>query len=210
MKIAGPLWLASRSPRRRQMLIEAGYQINVFPADLDDANLRSGQVSPINWVMALAYLKARRVADLLRGSLHDYAAWWDEWAGYRKAGVVLGADTVCVRRDEILGQPRDETDACRMLHALADGEHETITGVCVLPLDSAHRIFLFDRAVVHVGALSEPQIAQYIATGDWRGKAGAYNLSERIDAGWPIECHGDPATVMGLPMRKLKQFTIGD
>ena len=49
-------------------------------------------------------------------------------------------------------------------------------------------------------------IYSYVAGGEWRGKAGAYNLSERIQAGWPIECKGDPTTVMGLPMRKLSRL----
>jgi len=54
-----------------------------------------------------------------------------------------------------------------------------------------------------VGAIDDGRIEAYVWGGDWRGKAGAYNLSERVEAGWPITCEGDPATVMGLPMRRL-------
>jgi septum formation protein len=196
VKFAGPLWLASRSPRRRQMLEELGIQLKVRAPDIDDAVLRRGDVSPAWWVLALAFLKARWVADVLRQS--------------RSAGTVLGADTVCVVDDQVLGQPRDANDARRMLRLLRNAEHQTITGLCFIELSTGSRYFLFDRAIVRVGNVTDDQIEQYIASGDWRGKAGAYNLSERIDAGWPIECMGDPATVMGLPMRKLRQFTIGD
>ena len=192
MRIRGPLWLASRSPRRRQMLEQLGITLQVRAPDFDDAVLQRGGVSPAWWVLALAYLKARRVADLLRPSV--------------SSGIVLGADTVCVRDDEILGQPCNADDARRMLRLLRNAEHETITGVCLIDLarGGGARTLLFDRARVRVGNLTNEQIEHYIASGDWRGKAGAYNLSERIDAGWPIECAGDPDTVMGLPMRKLK------
>jgi predicted house-cleaning NTP pyrophosphatase (Maf/HAM1 superfamily) len=54
-----------------------------------------------------------------------------------------------------------------------------------------------------IGELQEEQIQEYVASGAWRGKSGGYNLADRIEAGWPIECEGDPATVMGLPMVKL-------
>ena len=191
MRIRGPLWLASRSPRRRQMLEELGIELRVHPPDIDDAVLQRGNVSPGWWVLALAYLKARRVADLL----HDSGI---------GGGTVLGGDTVCVVGTQVLGQPRDADDARRMLRLLRNARHGTITGVCLIDLAGGSRSFLFDRAIVRVGTVSDGQIDQYIASGDWRGKAGAYNLSERIEAGWPIECVGDPATVMGLPMRKLE------
>jgi len=193
VRIRGPLWLASRSPRRRQMLEELGIELQVHPPDIDDAVLQRGNVSPGWWVLALAYLKARRVAHLL----HESGA---------SRGTVLGGDTVCVARAQILGQPRDADNARRMLQLLRNARHETITGVCLIELAGGSRSFLFDRAIVRVGNLSDAQNDQYIASRDWRGKAGAYNLSERIEAGWPIECVGDPATVMGLPMRKLERI----
>lgn len=186
------------------MLKEAGLDPCVHPPDIDDAVLKPGAVGPAIWVVALAYLKARRVADLLHDAVNDYAAWWDQKWIRAAQGTVLGADTVCVAGNELLGQPRDAADARRMLQRLRNAEHQTITGVCLLSLDSMARFFLFDRATVRIGALSDRQIQEYIANGGWRGKAGAYNLSERINAGWPIECAGDPATVMGLPMQRLK------
>jgi len=75
-----------------------------------------------------------------------------------------------------------------------------------LLLLAPRRWLVADRAVVRVGPISDEQIEAYVASGEWRGKAGAYNLSERIEAGWPIECLGDPTTVMGLPMRRLPEW----
>ena len=204
---ASPIWLASRSPRRRQLLMEAGIDARIMPPDIDDSRLRHGEVPPEWWVMALAYLKARRVSELLRAA--DPAA----------RGIVLGADTVCALGRETLGQPRDAQDARRMLRLMQGREHRTLTGVCLLTMGTASRhqgvkasssiwprLIVFDAAIVRIGELSENQIEMYIASGDWRGKAGAYNLSERIDAGWPINCLGDPTTVMGLPMQRLTQW----
>jgi septum formation protein len=60
-----------------------------------------------------------------------------------------------------------------------------------------------DRATVRLGRIAPPEIDGYVASGQWRGKAGAYNLAERLEAGWPITYEGDPGTIMGLPMRRL-------
>jgi septum formation protein len=194
--------LASASPRRRLLLEDAGWRTRIEPPDLDDGPLVPGSVSPGQWVMALAYLKARCVAERL-GAIGDGA-------------IVLGADTVCVHRGRILGQPRDAEDARRMLRAMRGDEHCTMTGVCLLIRDehgrdsclagsnSRRREMFVDGARVRIGPVTDREIDAYIATGDWRGKAGAYNLSERQAAGWPIECEGDPATVMGLPMKRLR------
>lgn len=186
-----PLWLASRSPRRRQLLVEAGVDACVRPADLDDADLRPGAVSPEAWVMALAYLKARRVADALRA------------AAPSGRGTVLGADTVCVHEGVILGQPTSAEAAGAMLRRLRAATHWTITGVCLLELAEGRRHLLVDRACVRWGAVTDEAIDAYVRDGAWRGKAGGYNLAERLDAGWSITCEGDPATVMGLPVRRL-------
>ena len=93
-----------------------------------------------------------------------------------------------------------------MLAALRDETHETITGVCLISLADGRRWLLVDRATVRYGHVSDKEIDRYVRSGEWRGKAGAYNLQDRFSAGWPIECEGDPATVMGLPMRRLQPW----
>jgi septum formation protein len=190
MSDARCLWLASASPRRRQLLEEAGVAMRVLAPDIDDGVLRPGPVPPAQWVAALAYLKARRVADLLR----------TRGAG----GTVLAADTVCVVCGAIVGQPADADAARLMIRALRGREHETFTGVCLLALQPSPRTLFADRAVVRVGPLSDTQIDRYVESEEWIGKAGGYNLAERLDAGWPMEFRGDPTSVMGLPMRRLR------
>lgn len=209
---AGPqLWLASRSPRRVELLAAAGIDATPLPADIDDGALRHGEVPPEWWVMSLAYLKARRVMDTLRKrcltpcfSDHLKEKVSDTFSG-QGDGMVLGADTVCAVGRTVLGQPRDADDARRMLSLVRGREHRTITGVCLLTLLRPDwRLIVFDAAIVRVGDVTDAQIEDYLVSGQWRGKAGAYNLSERIAAGWPISCLGDPATVMGLPIERMQ------
>jgi septum formation protein len=198
MRLAGPIWLGSASPRRQLLLEEAGIPVHVMPPDIDDAELQRGFVTPEQWVMALAYFKARRVAQLIEAQ-HPTAHRRDS----RTAGTVLAADTVCVHREVILGQPRTADHAREMLKAMRDDVHRTITGVCLLPLPVRDRRLCVDVTEVCIGPIPDHRIERYIESGDWRGKAGAYNLSERLADGWPIECRGDTTTVMGLPMNRL-------
>jgi septum formation protein len=128
-----------------------------------------------------------------------------EWPFAPGELMVLGADTVVWKESarEVLGQPRDAPDAERILRLLESGEHEVITGVALIDAGTGQRDIFVDRARVRVGALGEERIREYLAGGQWAGKAGAYNLRERLEAGWPIEYSGDPGTIMGLPMEKL-------
>ncbi len=197
MKFAQPIVLASRSPRRRQLLEEAGIRVHVLPPRLDDGELTPQGQTPEQWVLELALLKA---LDVVKQVSSDKEL---------KTGTVLAADTVCVHQGEILGQPADAAHAEAMLSALRDSAHRTISGVCLVRLADGERMLFVDEAEVYIGKLSDAEIREYVESGQWQGKAGGYNLTERIDAGWPIRCEGDPATVMGLPMQRLRSLLNG-
>ena len=179
------LHLASQSARRRELLARHGVEHDAAHPGIDDGQLSPGNVSADQWVASLAYLKAVAGAQAA------------------KSGPVLGADTVCVVDGEMLGQPDDADDASRMIRLVENRAHEVVTGVALVWPGEARREIFVDRAVVSVGQIGEGRINEYIASGQWQGKAGAYNLSERMAAGWPITFSGDPSTVMGLPMRAL-------
>lgn len=189
--------LASRSPRRRELLNGAGIEHDAAHPGLDDGELAPGGVTPEAWVTALAYLKAKSALD----------------SGTVKAPIVIGADTVVVHNGQLIGQPRDEAHARWMLEELSHADHDVLTGVALVDALTGRRRLFVDRAHVRVGALTDTEIETYLATGEWHGKAGAYNLSERIAAGWPITFDGDPGTIMGLPITALKaelaQFALG-
>jgi septum formation protein len=189
------LILASQSPRRRQLLSQHGLEHEARHPGVDDAELEPGRVAPEAWVAALAYLKAAAGLSSLRPE------------GLPSPLVMIGADTACVKDGDLIGTPADAAEASAILHRLQDGQHDVVTGVALIeqgdPFTPPRRTIFADRARVTVGHIGEARIDEYIASGDWKGKAGGYNLLERIQAGWPISYTGDPTTVMGLPMQSL-------
>jgi septum formation protein len=142
----------------------------------------------------MAYLKAAAASHQKLHATLDSA---------RPIGVILGADSVVAVGDEIIGQPRNQADARRIIEQLADREHDVLTGVALLCPVTGRREIFTDRATVRVGRLDARSVDEYLASGQWRGKAGAYNLRERIAAGWPITFDGDPGTIMGLPVKMV-------
>lgn len=181
--------LASRSPRRLLLLREAGYRVETIATFIDDGQLEPGRVTVAQWTAALAHLKATAAA---RNSITPGAN-----------ALIIGADTIVECDGRIIGQPRDADHARQIITDLANREHDVITGVSIVHVATDREILFTDTARVRVGRIPEEEIESYVASGQWRGKAGAYNLAERLEAGWPIEYEGDPATIMGLPMRRL-------
>jgi len=193
LSTSAPLVLASRSPRRRALLGEHGVMHMAVEPGFDDSELVPGRVDAGQWVAALAYLKA--------------------WAAMRAGpfagkATVLGADTACLKGEKLIGTPQDADEAGAMLRELSGGEHEVLTGVAMIRPDGTRTMFV-DRATVRVGELGEDRIREYIDSKEWNGKAGGYNLRDRLDAGWPITFSGDPTSIMGLPMGKLKGRLAG-
>lgn len=182
------------------MLAQAGLAVIAEHPGFDDSVLEVGGVSgcPERWVAALAYLKARAGADLSR----ERGAQW-----------ALGADTACVLRTAssvtTIGTPRDADEARAMLRSMLprpgepDKLHEVLTGAALVHAGDLRRVVFVDIAHVRMGAVDDATLDAYLASGQWAGKAGAYNLADRQAAGWPLAVEGDPTTVMGLPMRRL-------
>ncbi len=115
--------------------------------------------------------------------------------------VVLGADTIVVVDDEILGKPRDAADAARMLRLLSGRAHEVITGVCIVCLETGNRKLetRSEPTKVFFQRLSPEEIENYIATGEPMDKAGAYAI-QGIASRWISKIEGDYANVVGLPV----------
>lgn len=187
------LILASTSPRRRSLLEEAGYAHEAMPPGFDDATLHWDRATPPDQYTAdLALLKARAVIDRLGGLPADT--------------IVLAADTIVVKNGSVLGQPMTSEQALDTLKMLVDGSHVVMTGVAVFGPGLTR---FTDHADVQVGLIGEPVLRAYVDSGQWKGKAGAYNLFERLEAGWPITYRGDPATIMGLPIKRLRPILDG-
>jgi septum formation protein len=117
---------------------------------------------------------------------------------------VLGADTIVVVNGEILGKPTDRADAERMLRALSGTRHRVITGVALLEPDGRRRI-TSDVTCVTLRGMSEREIADYLDSGEWIGKAGAYAIQETADR-FVQKVEGSWSNVVGLPMETVGQL----
>lgn len=175
---APQLILASASPRRRELLLQAGYQFTVEPAEADET-ARPGE-DGIALALRLAQTKAEAVQARHPGE------------------VVLGADTVVEAPDgELLGKPADAADAARMLRLLAGATHAVVTGVCVC--SPARTEAAAALTYVTFQALDDAAIAAYVGSGEPMGKAGAYAIQGRA-ALWIPRILGEYSNVVGLPL----------
>ena len=169
--------LASASPRREELLQQAGFTFKVTASGVPE--LRSPGESPIAFVTRLAREKAQNVA-----SKSDASA------------IVIGADTVVVCDEEVLGKPADAADAKRMLRLLAGRTHQVITGVCVLSGDVVE--LAAEVTMVQMLTISSHEIEDYVASGEPMDKAGAYAIQGRA-ARWIPRIQGCYFNVVGLP-----------
>jgi len=187
------LILASASPRRRELLASLAPRFDVQPCSRAEPQDRPATLSPPAWAEALAYFKARSVAE-------DHPGCW-----------VLGADTVVVCRGELLGKPADADDARRMLELQAGRESAVITGVSLVQVaERVQRIIRHERTRVWMRD-DAAAIAAYVAGTEWQGKAGAYGIQDVGDrliqriagsfsnvVGLPLECLGRLLAAAGL------------
>ena len=181
------LVLASASPRRRELLAQAGFSFEVHPAHIPEDPLPDED--PIAYVVRLAREKAGAVFAQLSGTQlsSDGAA----------ALQVLGADTTVTLDNHILGKPEDAADAARMLRMLSGRTHRVITGVAVVTSNTAE--VAAEVTGVQFLTLSDEEIAEYIATGEPMDKAGAYAIQGRA-ARWIPRVQGCYFNVVGLPI----------
>jgi septum formation protein len=180
------LLLASASPRRQELLRNAGIAFEVQPADIPEDPLPGEGAREC--AERLAREKAVAVARL-RPDL-------------RPNDVVLGADTVVVVDGQLLGKPCDAADAARMLRLLSGREHEVITGVCLVVNGQpsvASESVASETTLVTVSEITERDIADYVASGEPMDKAGAYAI-QGIASRWIPRIEGDYSNVVGLPV----------
>jgi len=181
--MARMLVLASASPRRQELLRNAGIAFEVLPAHIAE-ELRPKEHAK-DCAERLAKEKALVVADL------------------RPGDAVLGADTVVVVDDQILGKPVDAADAARMLRLLSGRTHQVITGVCLVA--DGQCLVASETTRVAVAEISEKDIADYISTGEPMDKAGAYAI-QGVASRWIPRIEGDYSNVVGLPLAVVNRM----
>jgi septum formation protein len=181
-----PLILASQSPRRSEILSRLGVRFSILPSR---AKERFGKGSPKAQARRLATEKAAEVVRRLKSR------------GAAK-GWVLGADTIVVRGGKLLGKPKSDAEARRMLRGLSGQTHEVITGLALLPLGLGKPWIAHESTKVSFRDLSEAEISDYVATGEPMDKAGAYGIQGAAGA-FVRGIRGDYFNVVGLPMARL-------
>jgi len=176
--------LASSSPRRRQLLSEAGYQFEVVPPGINESAFDSARLSARRFAEKLALAKANSVAE--------------RFADY----VVIGADTVVDSNARIIGKASDAEDARRIITRLFSAPHKVITALAVIRKSDGVEMVESDVTVVYPRQLTTEQIDEHISSGLWVDKAGAYAIQENGDR-FIERIDGSLTNVMGLPIELL-------
>lgn len=184
--------LASVSPRRKQLLAEAGYEFTVVPPKIDESAFVLEGASACEYAERLALAKARDVAGRFPGCL------------------VIGADTVVDFQGEIVGKAADAEEAERITRKLFSASHKVITSVAIVRMADGVEIIESETTTVYPKKLTAEQIAEHVKSESWRDKAGAYAIRESGDE-FVERIEGSLTNVMGMPMellqRLLKRFT---
>lgn len=181
--------LASASPRRRQLLTDAGYSFEVDPPDENVESSDGLKLSPEELVAYLAFQKARHIA------------------AKHSTGMVVAADTVAECNGEILGKPGDREHAGHMLRAMRGTVHFVHTGICVWRRPDDRKSVRTATTTLRMSALDDSQIESYLDSGLWQGKAGAFGYQDDLE--WVQIIEGDADNVVGLPMQLLANMLNG-
>lgn len=184
--ITEKLILASKSPRRSELLRAVGWSFEAVPADIDET--QQPDETAVDYVKRLAIEKAEAVAARV------------------SSGLILAADTTVVVDEHVLGQPEDDADARRMLKLLNGRWHEVLTGVAFLRAGQNYvAVSDYECTRVKFSEMSDEEIDWYVATGEPRGKAGAYGIQGRA-AILIEEIEGDYFNIVGLPLRLVYEL----
>jgi septum formation protein len=177
-----PLTLSSASPRRKQLLEQAGFIFETLPPDESAEDVRRVRESPEDYVQRLAFQKAKNTADKL------------------EQGIILGGDTIVLCGENILEKPADREDARRMLLHLRGQIHQVLSGLCLIKKTRDEMVIRQVTATTQLmmQPISDEEIETYLNTEQWQGKAGAFGYQDGND--WITLLEGSESNVVGLPM----------
>ncbi len=195
MALTQKLILASGSPRRVELLAQAGIEpARLMPMDLDETPKRAEHPRSLAW--RLSAEKARAALLAIKGE----PAWNDSY--------ILAADTVVAVGRRILPKPDLVSEASSALHLLSGRSHRVYTGVCLITPDGKLRQKIVDTKV-RFKRLSGADIESYLASGQWRGKAGAYGI-QGIAGSFVVKLVGSYTNVVGLPLYETVNLLGGE
>jgi septum formation protein len=179
------LILASSSPRRRQLLEEAGYDFEVEPSWIEEPE-PAAEEPPETYAAQRAWRKAAEVANR------------------RGTGLILAADTVCAVGSQILNKPRDRADAERMIRLQEGHDTDVVSGLCLYRADRHEWVGAIEVSVVRFRPLGQRERNDYLESGRWHGKSGAYGVQDRDP--FVSVIRGSFSNVVGLPLERLSEL----
>jgi septum formation protein len=179
------LHLASRSPRRRELLEQAGIPFRLLDVEVDES-----LAAPLRAELVAVYLSSKKA--IAGANLLD-------------KGWVLGADTLVVVDDQILGKPRNQKQAAVMLRMLSGRTHRVITGIALAEAETGRTFAQRDVTLVSMRTISDAEVLAYGESLEWEGKAGGYAIQETADR-FVERLDGSYSNVVGLPIERLKLF----
>jgi septum formation protein len=178
--------LGSSSPRRAELLREAGYQFDIIPpGNESECGVCSGETPP-ETVARLALQKARDVASRIQ------------------SGLLITCDTVAECQGLVLGKPAHEEHARQMLRILRGREHRVYSGLCVWDVPESDPLIQVEATLLRMDPITDVQLEDYLASDQWVGKAGAFGYQDRL--GWVHIVQGSASNVVGLPMELLTRM----
>jgi septum formation protein len=187
LKTTPTIILASSSPRRRELLLKAGYKFTVCVPDVDESEFETVGIAAVEFAEKLAFAKAGSITAKFPDSL------------------VIGADTIVDCDGLIIGKPADAADGLRITKMLFSRPHKVITGLAIIRLADGVQTVTSDITTVYPKKLSAEQIDEHIKSQAWQGKAGAYAIQENGDE-FIEKIDGSFTNVMGLPMELLQDL----
>lgn len=182
-KVIPQIYLASKSPRRRKLLTQLTIKFKTFSVDLNE-EIFDGE-HPIKTVKRLALNKSEAAIKKI------------------KSGIVITADTIVVLNNEIIGKPKNEKEAYKILSKLSGNIHFVYTGFAICDVNSGKKIVDYEKTKVTFRKLFPKEIRSYIKTGSPMDKAGAYGIQDDFGAVFVEKINGCYYNVVGLPLAKF-------
>jgi septum formation protein len=171
--------LASASPRRKELLTKAGFQFDIVVSNVDESQLLTKELSPAQFACKAALAKANDVAERFKNRL------------------IVAADTIADFNGEIIGKAENAEHAEQITKKLFSKPHKIITAIAIVKKDTGLELVEYDITTVYPRKMSEKQLAEHIASGVWKDKAGAYAIQEGGDE-FIDHIEGSETNVMGL------------
>ena len=183
-----PIYLASKSPRRKKLLKQLNLKFKILSAEIDES-VHNGE-APVNIVKRLSLQKLDKAMSLVR------------------KGIIITADTIVVLNGKVIGKPEDEKDAERILKRLSGNTHIVYTGYSIYNSGNKKIITGYEKTFVTFRKLNTAEIKAYVLTGSPMDKAGAYGIQDDFGAVFIEKINGCYYNVVGLPLTKLYQSLL--